>query len=288
MPPKPGQVAQPQDDPEPPMASQGAKRRAPATRQYIPKYRSGAWAILRALETFPIEASVTKTDIIRVARQFCDTSFDTPLDSKYYTAWNSMKTVLEKGYVYKTGNPPKYTLTEEGLEVAQRLVQACQAPEGGGIGGINTDEEPLTKRAKNVDVQRGWIPPESLDISGPSNPRQFIDPLPAVSHTPFSPSNDARILPAGSYTVKLIVDNREIHKERDLERLEIGLREGGVDYSLRSLDVGDAVWIAKSGTEEYVLDYIVERKRMDDLVSSIKDGRFHEQKVPPPYYLIDM
>ena len=30
---------------------------------------------------------------------------------------------------------------------------------------------------------------------------------------------------------------------------------------------------------EVVLDYIVERKRMDDLASSIVDGRFKEQKV---------
>lgn len=30
---------------------------------------------------------------------------------------------------------------------------------------------------------------------------------------------------------------------------------------------------------ELVLDYIVERKRMDDLCSSIKDGRFKEQKI---------
>ena len=28
-----------------------------------------------------------------------------------------------------------------------------------------------------------------------------------------------------------------------------------------------------------MLDYIVERKRMDDLSGSIIDGRFHEQKV---------
>ena len=33
---------------------------------------------------------------------------------------------------------------------------------------------------------------------------------------------------------------------------------------------------------ELVLDYIVERKRMDDLCGSIIDGRFREQKVPPP------
>ncbi|KAL8867602.1 MAG: hypothetical protein Q9174_005556, partial [Haloplaca sp. 1 TL-2023] len=33
----------------------------------------------------------------------------------------------------------------------------------------------------------------------------------------------------------------------------------------------------EEGTE-IALDYIIERKRLDDLISSIKDGRFHEQK----------
>ena len=32
-------------------------------------------------------------------------------------------------------------------------------------------------------------------------------------------------------------------------------------------------------SREAVLEYIVERKRMDDLSSSITDGRFREQKV---------
>lgn len=58
---------------------------------------------------------------------------------------------------------------------------------------------------------------------------------------------------------------------------------------MRSLELGDALWIAKCkdanflarhGAEgdEIVLDYIVERKRLDDLIGSVKDGRFHEQK----------
>lgn len=58
---------------------------------------------------------------------------------------------------------------------------------------------------------------------------------------------------------------------------------------MRSLELGDALWVAKCrdanflsrlGAEgdEVVLDYIVERKRLDDLISSVKDGRFHEQK----------
>jgi ERCC4-type nuclease len=49
--------------------------------------------------------------------------------------------------------------------------------------------------------------------------------------------------------------------------------------------VGDFIWIAQRTVPQYdefdeiVLDYIVERKRADDLVSSILDGRYKEQKV---------
>lgn len=50
---------------------------------------------------------------------------------------------------------------------------------------------------------------------------------------------------------------------------------------VRKLNVGDFLWIAQhksDKTKELVLPYIIERKRLDDLSSSIKDGRFHEQK----------
>lgn len=51
-------------------------------------------------------------------------------------------------------------------------------------------------------------------------------------------------------------------------------------FETRQLSVGDFVWIARDQSgKELLLPYIVERKRMDDLGSSIKDGRFHEQKV---------
>lgn len=59
------------------------------------------------------------------------------------------------------------------------------------------------------------------------------------------------------------------------------LRKSNVENDVRKLNVGDFLWIAKHKTEkncEYVLPYIIERKRLDDLSSSIKDGRFHEQK----------
>lgn len=58
-------------------------------------------------------------------------------------------------------------------------------------------------------------------------------------------------------------------------------------FEVRHLKVGDFAWICRprrhpaTGTNipELILPYIVERKRMDDLARSIKDGRFHEQKV---------
>lgn len=58
------------------------------------------------------------------------------------------------------------------------------------------------------------------------------------------------------------------------------LEAEGVTLEVRSLKVGDFAWLSRnSAGQELLLPYIIERKRLDDLASSIKDGRFHEQKV---------
>ena len=50
---------------------------------------------------------------------------------------------------------------------------------------------------------------------------------------------------------------------------------------VRRLPVGDGIWIAhhKYLDSEYVLDFIVERKKVDDLRSSIRDNRYKDQKL---------
>lgn len=63
--------------------------------------------------------------------------------------------------------------------------------------------------------------------------------------------------------------------------MTVKLKENNVVNEVRKLNVGDFTWIARHKTDkskELVLPYIVERKRLDDLSHSIKDGRFHEQK----------
>ncbi|KAL6005336.1 Crossover junction endonuclease mus81 [Asimina triloba] len=54
-----------------------------------------------------------------------------------------------------------------------------------------------------------------------------------------------------------------------------------IEAEVRRLPVGDGIWIArhKHLDNEYVLDFIVERKEVDDLSSSIRDSRYRDQKL---------
>uniref|UniRef100_A0A8D2LH75 Crossover junction endonuclease MUS81 n=1 Tax=Varanus komodoensis TaxID=61221 RepID=A0A8D2LH75_VARKO len=82
------------------------------------------------------------------------------------------------------------------------------------------------------------------------------------------------------------------------------LQRNHVPFSIRKLHVGDFLWVAREKAapapgvdleaRELVLDYVVERKRMPDLCSSIVDGRFREQKfrlrqcgISHPIYLVE-
>lgn len=94
-------------------------------KPYVPALRSGPYALLLGLATLDenLSSSMTKAQLIEVAQPYCDTSFTAPSDpTKAYTAWNSMKTLIQKDLVYERGRPVrKYALTEEGWEVAKRI-----------------------------------------------------------------------------------------------------------------------------------------------------------------------
>lgn len=57
--------------------------------------------------------------------------------------------------------------------------------------------------------------------------------------------------------------------------LQQKLSSAGIRCETRQLELGDFLWVGISNThEEVVLDYIVERKIVTDLCSSIQDGRY--------------
>ncbi|KAJ7484395.1 ERCC4 domain-containing protein [Mycena latifolia] len=111
-----------------------------------------------------------------------------------------------------------------------------------------------------------------------------VPALPPIEHpsiyTPQTtfPDFQPRLFRAGEYTVYLILDKGE-NRAKDHEWIADKLRAHGVSVDRRQLSLGDVAWVAKHHNgEECMLDVVLERKRLDDLVGSIKDGRFHEQK----------
>ncbi|OQV21810.1 Crossover junction endonuclease MUS81 [Hypsibius exemplaris] len=102
---------------------------------------------------------------------------------------------------------------------------------------------------------------------------------------------DEFVLRPGTFDVVLCVDNQEIHGKGSIRaKIDVvsELTKKGLNFDIRSLKVGDFLWIArekehlavkaKRKPRELVLDFIVERKRGDDLAVSIKDGRYTCQK----------
>ncbi|WBW75160.1 Holliday junction resolvase subunit Mus81 [Schizosaccharomyces osmophilus] len=89
------------------------------------------------------------------------------------------------------------------------------------------------------------------------------------------------VIPFERCTLILLIDTREIRIRGDRNTVADKLNnDHNVLCEVRALELGDAIWIARDRetSQEIVLDFVVERKRYDDLVASIKDGRFHEQK----------
>ncbi|KAL0749137.1 hypothetical protein Bca101_031140 [Brassica carinata] len=87
-----------------------------------------------------------------------------------------------------------------------------------------------------------------------------------------------------AYQVILILDDREqfaTKGSRSRKIVDYICSEFKIKIEVRRLPVGDCIWIARHkclGTE-YVLDFIVERKNIDDLRSSIRDNRYRDQKL---------
>jgi crossover junction endonuclease MUS81 len=410
------------------------KRRRTAQRTYVPAYRSGGWAILLALHEAEEEGGrnfigLQKEALIERAQPYSNASFTAPeTTGSFYTAWNSMSTLLGKNYVYANNRPKRYRLTEIGMEVADGIAQAekdkdndgaAPPPASGGsaasgartaaratpnlpgrweesdeetevqnnttlrgntrrsvpgasvtssrtvtdvpsrtatatpgnavfaaIGEISSDEDspavrltsekiaaqrqrlqemykdlpdeyaatssrPSEEQRREIpqEVQRGRIRGEQwtarpagrtvsagsrpaateiLDLDdedGASASRRTATASSSRTNTnnniapefaPFTPA----MFRANTFTIELILDNREVRSTTDRLYIQNNLSAAQVTPLTRKLEVGDAMWIARSHEtgQEIVLDFIVERKRLDDLVSSIKDGRFHEQK----------
>ncbi|KAA8632417.1 hypothetical protein SMACR_05189 [Sordaria macrospora] len=152
---------------------------------------------------------------------------------------------------------------------------------------LDSDEEDLRYNFDEEEDRKPAI------IREPATNREYID---LVADGDTIPSDESSLphftpirLAPGSFTVELVLDTREVQAKNNRDYIQDELSKLGIRPIMRSLELGDVLWVAKCkqlgwlnrlGAEgdEVVLDYIVERKRLDDLTGSIKDGRFREQK----------
>lgn len=256
-------------------------------KPYVPALRSGAYALLLGLATLGEHAAqgMTKARLIEVAQPFCDSSFTAPTDpTKFYTAWNSMKTLIQKELVYEHGRPlRKYALSEEGWEVAKRIQKT--------LPGSTEDLTTFTGGESQSQSSRPGGPASQV-VENDLND-DFANPLPLNSEPGQPASTEGRTepitLPPNSFTIQLVLDTREVRTPTDRDYIANELIKQGIIPQVRALELGDAMWVAKcrdptflarhgEESDEVMLDWIVERKRLDDLIGSIKDGRFREQK----------
>uniref|UniRef100_A0AAX7UAJ3 Crossover junction endonuclease MUS81 n=1 Tax=Astatotilapia calliptera TaxID=8154 RepID=A0AAX7UAJ3_ASTCA len=269
-------------------------------REYVPQKRSGGYAVLLTLyketQVPGSKGYMFKMELQAEAQHLCDKSFTVPDLGSKYTAWSSVSTLIQKNLVIKTHNPARYSLTEGGLTLAERLASAEQT---------NTDGD---REAVRSELEATEEDDPVVDLTGMEtkrlNPHLLIFFSLGIKHS----SSFHKCLLPGTYEIMLCVDFIETtggshHRKQELVK---ELQRNGVNFDIRKLNVGDFLWVAREKVapvagqlrapvgRELVLDYIVERKRMDDLCGSIIDGRFREQKfrlkrcgLHKPIYLVE-
>ena len=83
-----------------------------------------------------------------------------------------------------------------------------------------------------------------------------------------------------SSNITLIIDQREIGSNKENFKNEILNIDPNIKIEERLLSLSDFLWVYKDPETkiEYIIDFLIERKTLNDLMKSIIDGRYSEQK----------
>ncbi|CAE1227934.1 MUS81 [Acanthosepion pharaonis] len=247
--------------------SRGGRR-----KEYIPNYRSGAYSILLTLLNSK-QSHMTKTDLIKEAQDLCDTSFKTPPPASHYTAWSSMGILIKKGLVLKESSPAKYSLTDAGRELAQKIknleppkenINSTKSTRSCGrrqnIQSKSTDTANDLASSNHLPFQSDLytrIGTETELLSVPlqrQNNQKEVSTNLAINKNPVtddafpidqSTSIEFTLQP-GTFDIILCVDNCEFYGSSSNDKnLLPELIKNGVKCNLRKLHVGDFLWIAQ-------------------------------------------
>jgi len=190
-------LASPGSEDEDDLPPPAKKKRVTAPKLYVPKARSGGYAILLALlSNLPDQyqhplvpapshlsvdqvtefednqedaltialqsAQLTKQEIINAGRTHSDTDFEKSEKGGHYTAWSSMKTLIGKVLISTRGNPARYWLTKEGwasgLAVRKAAGMLGQAVTSRPVQGMDNTTRPGSTLASKRTASRDHDP----------------------------------------------------------------------------------------------------------------------------------
>nr|CAG4644796.1 EOG090X06E6 [Leptodora kindtii] len=263
--------------------SQIESKTTKGSKEYIPTPRSGPYALLVALHESR-KPTLTKVELQQAAQPHCDSSFTQTNAQCRYSAWSSISLLLAKELVEKSGRPSKFSLTEKGLELATRL--------------LRVESEMRMETAVNQEYE---LPRLQMELTNTLLVHR-VEEEEEVEEEVDSVDRAVTLVP-GDYDIFLCVDSAEVSGSNGMNQKEAASRafqNCGVLFQVCKLSVGDYLWVCKPKKSsvhvgcDLVLPFVIERKRLDDLAGSIKDGRFKEQKfrlkncgLQRPIYLIE-
>lgn len=162
--------------------SQNKRKRKP--RVYKPQYRSGGYGILMSLyeqslkvddlSDPEISVELTKSKLVDLAQKYCDKSY-TLASNFHYTAWSSMNTLLDKDLVFKQGFPPKYSLTQSGIDIASELWQKTVQMDSRNFSKpkvtpsppksrLELPDKPVDTSLNNIPFMFRYVSPQGIDV----------------------------------------------------------------------------------------------------------------------------
>lgn len=257
------------------------QKRTQSKRQYVPKFQSSAFAIMIALyklEQNERNYSVSKIDLIKQAEMVLGEKNN---ENQLSSMWTAMKTLAEKQLIsVEKSRCNYYSLTDLGRELSAKMYGVM-------VEKLNLNPNQLIRSTSNDDEEDSLEQEDNEELDDALNANLVYFP--------------------GTYEIVLIIDSREQYSgaatEQRKTKLVSDLENMGINCEMRTLPVGDFAWVIKpvdsassSATvkRELVLDFLIERKKLDDLISSIRDQRWGEQKhrlkrcgIPNIVYLIE-
>lgn len=207
-----------------------ANKRHKHQHQFIPAPSSGAHSILVGM------LKAEQNEFVKTLNKQQVLDFSIKYSKKTITdkskVWASMKGLVDKGFVdRRISRDPLYYLLEDGRNLALKLVALEEGTK------LTIDESSVDSTTRQSDkVSQAEILSSSFE--------------------PFT-------LKFKTYDVILVIDQRE--------KIEIQQLDQSIKFETRTLACGDFLWLARpkdisqnDRTKDLVLDYIVERKRLDD------------------------